>query len=217
MNLLRFHHNAMTSAAQRRAGVAGALAAFTVTLTMNLAPVYAQQPSAAPSALPSAAPAPAAVPPAAPTQPRTAAVPVPQADIAGVWIDHTGRGAVEIAPCGNGGRLCGHIFWLQSVVDERGRPLTDHKNPDTKKRGKPMCGTQILGELNRVGQTSSGGVWGSGWIYNPEDGENFDVEVKLLAPDRLSVMGYAGFKFLSETYTWKRASASVARCGPART
>ena len=29
----------------------------------------------------------------------------------GVWIDHTGRGAVEITDCG--GKLCGRIVWVK--------------------------------------------------------------------------------------------------------
>jgi uncharacterized protein (DUF2147 family) len=37
------------------------------------------------------------------------------ADVSGVWIDHTGQGAVEIGPCGNIGgnprsnRVCGRV------------------------------------------------------------------------------------------------------------
>lgn len=155
------------------------------------------------------------------TQRAAPAVPAaPQADIAGLWLDHTGRGAVEIAPCATptSGKLCGHIVWLQTTVDDKGRPLVDHKNPDTRKRRNPICGVQVIGDLARVGQGPAGAVWGSGWIYDPEEGQNFDVEVKLLGPDRLSVMGYAGFKFLSETYIWKRAPATTAaaRCAPAR-
>lgn len=140
----------------------------------------------------------------------------PAADIAGVWLDHTGRGAVEIAPCGQ--KLCGHIYWLQSTVDTKtGRVLIDHKNPDTAKRKQPMCGVQIIGNLVKTGTGRAGAIWGGGKIYNPEDGDSHDVEVQLLGPDRLQVMGYAGFKFLNETYTWTRAPATATRCGPART
>jgi len=137
-----------------------------------------------------------------------------QADIAGLWVDHTGRGAVEISSCGPGGKMCGHIVWLQTTVDEKGKPLVDHKNPDVRKQRQPICGVQVIGDLTRVGQGQAGAVWGSGWIYDPEKGQSFDVEIKLVGPDRLSVMGYAGFRFLSETFIWRRAPAqlSAARC-----
>ena len=60
----------------------------------------------------------------------------PAAEVAGVWIDHTGQGAVEITPCGT--RMCGRVIWL--------------KDPEHKSRsGKRICGTQILGDLRREG------------------------------------------------------------------
>lgn len=33
----------------------------------------------------------------------------------GIWVDHTGRGAVEITDCG--GKLCGKIIWLQDAAN----------------------------------------------------------------------------------------------------
>lgn len=160
----------------------------------------------------------AAIAPASAQQPPSSRT-NPQADIAGLWVDHTGRGAVEIGPCGTGGKMCGHIVWLQTTVDEKGKPLVDHKNPDARKQRQPICGVQVIGDLSPVGQSQTGNVWGSGWIYDPEKGQSFDVEIKLVGPDRLSVMGYAGFKFLSETFIWRRAPAQLAaaRCTGTRT
>jgi uncharacterized protein (DUF2147 family) len=115
------------------------------------------------------------------------------ADVAGVWIDHTGQGAVEIAPCGN--RLCGRVVWL--------------KNPEHKSRtGKRICGTQILGDLRRQGARA----WGDGWIYNPEDEERFSADLELAGANTLKVTGYLGIRLLGETFTWKRAATSLERC-----
>jgi uncharacterized protein (DUF2147 family) len=121
----------------------------------------------------------------------------PSPDVAGVWIDHTGQGAVEIAPCGNlgGNRLCGRVVWL--------------RNPDHRsKSGKRICGAQVLGELRREGRY----VWDSGWIYNPEDEERFSAALELANADTLMVTGYLGIKLLGETFTWKRATTSLERC-----
>ena len=105
-------------------------------------------------------------------------------DATGVWIDHTGQGAVEIGPCGD--RLCGRVIWL--------------KNPLHKSRsGKPICGTQILGDL----RPRPNNTWEAGWIYNPEDEERFSAEIKLKNENTLLVTGYLGIKILGETYTWK--------------
>ena len=108
----------------------------------------------------------------------------------GVWIDHTGRGAVEITDCN--GKLCGHVAWVE----------------DAKNAGE--CGKQIIGNVKSVGKNK----WDNGWIYDPDRGSKYDVELTAIGADKLKVVGYAGTKWLSETYTWKRApgrSAEVQR------
>lgn len=119
----------------------------------------------------------------------------PAADVTGLWIDHTGQGAVEITPCGD--RICGRVVWL--------------KNPSHKsKSGKLICGTQILGDLQR----QPGNAWESGWIYNPEDEERFSAALKLTNVNTLQVTGYLGIKLLGETFTWKRSTGPLERCAP---
>jgi uncharacterized protein (DUF2147 family) len=127
-------------------------------------------------------------------------------DVSGVWIDHTGQGAVEIGPCSNlagssgGSRVCGRVVWL--------------KNPEHRSRsGKRICGAQVLGDLRR----ESSRLWDSGWIYNPEDEERFSAALELASADTLMVTGYLGIKLLGETFTWKRATTSLERCATAGT
>ncbi len=107
----------------------------------------------------------------------------------GVWIDHTGRGAVEITECG-GGALCGHIVWVK-----------DAKHIKT-------CRNQVLGGVKPVG----GNTWDRGWIVDPDDDSRYTVELKPVGSDRLRVVGYMGSKLFSETMTWKRAPADLKRC-----
>ncbi len=135
------------------------------------------------------------------------------AGVEGVWIDHTGRGAVELKPCAApAGRLCGEIFWLQDTTGPGGKALTDENNPDKSLRRRPICGLPVISNTQR--QTN--GSWDKGKIYDPDKGETFDVELKLLGQDQLQVTGYLGVKFLSETFKWKRAPATLTRCGAAR-
>jgi uncharacterized protein (DUF2147 family) len=109
----------------------------------------------------------------------------------GLWIDHTGRGAVEITDCG--GKLCGHVAWLK-----------DAKNND-------QCGKQIIGNVKSVGTNE----WDHGWIYDPDRDSKYDLALSTVGADKLRVVGYAGSKWLSETYTWKRAPADLQKCNTA--
>ena len=110
-------------------------------------------------------------------------------DATGVWLNDTGRGAIEIKECG--GALCGHVVWVKDGSDAKG------------------CGRQIIGDAQPV----KSGVWDKGWIYSPEKKKRYDVELKAMDGDKLRVTGYAGSKFFSKTMIWKRAPADLERCG----
>ncbi len=96
------------------------------------------------------------------------------AEPTGVWINDTGRGAIEIKNCG--GALCGHVVWVKDTSDTKG------------------CGRQIIGNAAKVGA----GVWDNGWIYSPENKKKYDVELKPLSNGTLQVTGYAGTKLFSQ-------------------
>jgi uncharacterized protein (DUF2147 family) len=129
-----------------------------------------------------------------------------KADITGIWMDHTGRGAVEFSRCGQA--LCGSLVWLDKPTDEKGLPFRDGNNPDAKLRNRPICGLPIIGAAT----PTEPGTYDGGWIYNPEDGKSYKVEVKLVSPNVATVKGYLGVKFLGQTFTWKRAPASLTKC-----
>lgn len=115
------------------------------------------------------------------------------ADPTGVWINDTGRGAIEIKPCG--ASLCGHVVWVKDTTDTKG------------------CGRQIIGNAAKV----DGNTWDNGWIYSPEKKKKYDVELKPLSNGTLQVTGYADTKLFSKTMIWKRAPANLVRCGAQET
>lgn len=112
----------------------------------------------------------------------------------GIWIDNTGRGAVEIKPCA-GNNLCGHVVWVRNSKDIKG------------------CGRQIIGAARPIG---SKGMH-QGWIYSPEKKQRYDVEFVPSGADRLRVTGYAGIKLFSRTMYWTRASGDLVRCDSTQT
>jgi uncharacterized protein (DUF2147 family) len=152
-------------------------------------------PPAAADEVPDSPPSPVAPPSISsmekpPTRERSATASGPT----GVWVDHTGRGAVEITECA--GRLCGHIVWLKDA---------GHKS---------VCGTQVIGNAKPVGKDT----WDGGWIYDPDQNAKYSVELRTIGPDKLRVMGYMGSKLFSETFIWKRPTADLKRCdAPAAT
>lgn len=129
-------------------------------------------------------------------------------DVVGVWVDHTQQGAVEIKQCGE--RLCGYVVWMQKATDDKtGQPLTDAQNPDPTRRKVPMCGLQIIGD---AAPARNGRGFENGWIYNPDDGVRYDVDVTPKSKDQILVHGYAGIRLLGETFTWTRAPETLQRC-----
>lgn len=128
------------------------------------------------------------------------------ATVAGLWLDNTGKAAIEVRRCGP--ELCGNIVWLRDPLDPRGKPWTDILNPDKAKRLQPICGLQIIGGL----KSSAEGIWNDGWIYDPEEGKSFNVELSLADDNTLKVFGFAGIRLLSETLLWKRLPPDSPRC-----
>jgi uncharacterized protein (DUF2147 family) len=111
-----------------------------------------------------------------------------QSSPTGIWIDHTGRGAVEITECG--ANLCGRLVWVKDGANKKG------------------CGVQIIGNARPVGKDT----WDGGWILDPEKNEKYSVELKPIGADKLRVLGYMGSKLFSETMIWKRAAIDLERC-----
>lgn len=127
---------------------------------------------------------------------------------AGVWIDDTGKGAVEIFPCG--AKLCGKIVWLMEPLNAKGEPKHDIYNPNPEKRTRTICGLQVLGELARMPE----GGYDGGWVYDPKVGKSYSSAIQLANANTLTVTGYAGMKFLGKTFNWTRAPAEQPRCDP---
>jgi len=129
-----------------------------------------------------------------------------RADFTGFWITDKGDGAAEIKPCGEG--LCGYIYSILSVPDPS-LPQRDNRNEKPELRKRPLCGLQVLGNLKRV----SADAFGEGWVYDPETGKSYSVEITLEGRT-LSVRGYVGTKMLGKTVQWTRAASAPKKCSP---
>lgn len=148
-----------------------------------------------------------------PAPPPAAAAPAPPPNpYVGLWLDHTGDGIVEIAQCSpdTPERLCGRIVWLRAPLDQTGRPFVDGLNEDASQRNRPICGLPVIGNVT----AKPNGTYDEGWIYDPRQGKAFSVELSLMGPDRIQVMGYKGMKLLNRKFVWTKTTEPPTRCPP---
>ncbi len=87
----------------------------------------------------------------APTTPRSA-----------LWIDHTGRGAVEITECN--GKLCGHVAWVKDAKNCRRVRQADHRRRQIGRQRqvgqrldlRSRCRSKYDVELTPIGRQAEG-------------------------------------------------------------
>jgi uncharacterized protein (DUF2147 family) len=127
-------------------------------------------------------------------------------DIAGVWYDDTGRGAVQLESCGT--NVCGRIVWLRTATNGQGEPLRDLNNPNGARRDRPICGLPVIWGL----RPQPDGTWDEGRIYDPKVGKSYDVAITRISAKRLRITGYLGTKLFSRNLIWRRAPTSLPRC-----
>ena len=110
-----------------------------------------------------------------------------------------GKSRVEVSDCGP--QICARIVWLKDPNDDKAKPLHDGYNKNTQLRNRPILGLALF-ENMRPSKTG----W-EGKVYNPEEGDWFDVDVWLAAPDKLSIKGCV--LFFCETHAWTRTDAPM--------
>jgi len=121
------------------------------------------------------------------------------ADTKGLWLTQDKDAVLTIDNCGD--QICGRIIWLKDAVDGNGLPNLDKNNPDPAKRTQPICGLVILSEL----KPSSPDIW-EGYIYNPEDGRTYSVNVTALSDNALKIRGYIGLSIFGGSQIWTRVN-----------
>ena len=117
--------------------------------------------------------------------------------ILGVWWTENNKGRVEIVDCAAPKQgVCGRIIWISQPNDSQGRPQTDkaNKNPNLRKRA-------IIGLPLFEGWRSAGVNRWKGEVYDPEEGETYDVDITL-AGDKLTLRGCV--LFICDSDTWTR-------------
>ena len=107
---------------------------------------------------------------------------------------------VEIYRCSDGS-YGGRIVWLKNSLDANGNPRLDEKNSDPELRSRRADEIVLLKDLK---YDASANQWGGGTVYNPFDGNTYDVVVEFESADRLKVRGYVRKPMFGKTYYWKK-------------
>lgn len=119
-------------------------------------------------------------------------------DPSGTWLTGDGRAKIRIDRCGpNQAHICGKVVWLKVPTTDDGAPRTDAKNPDPKKRSRPVIGLQLLDGLKPEEAKFSGD------IYNIDEGKVYQVSLERESGSELSVSGCL-LKVLCGSQTWTR-------------
>lgn len=119
--------------------------------------------------------------------------------VVGTWLNGTKKGHVQIYK--QGGTFFGKLIYLTEPNDPTsGKPKTDIKNADEKKRTRPLLNLPLMYNFKYDGDN----VWADGKIYNPEDGKEYNCKMTLKDPNTLDVRGYVGISLLGKTQTWTR-------------
>lgn len=88
------------------------------------------------------------------------------------------------------------VVWLRIPNWDDGTPRTDAKNPDPKKRSRPMIGLQLMSNLQA-------GDGFTGEIYNADSGKVYQVTIERQSAAELNVQGCM-MKVLCGSQTWTK-------------
>lgn len=116
-------------------------------------------------------------------------------DPSGTWLTEDGRAKIRVDRCG-GTKVCGKVVWLKVPTWDDGSPRTDAKNPDPKKRSRPMIGVQLM-SLSVEDDKFIGD------IYNADSGKTYQVSLQRESDTELNIEGCL-LKVLCGSQTWTR-------------
>lgn len=126
--------------------------------------------------------------------------------LTGLWLDQSGRAAIDIERCGTS--VCGTILWLKEPLTPAGQPKTDIHNTDANLQSRKICGlTMLYGFV-----PDADGGWKNGFIYDPVSGKTYNANIHLAPDGTLAVRGYWQYTFLGKSQTWTRPPAPLPKC-----
>ena len=118
-----------------------------------------------------------------------------QADkIIGTWLTADKKAHVEMYKTND--IYYGKITWLAEPNDAAGKPKLDSKNPDASKRSQTILNSLIFYNFKY-----EDGEYTGGKIYDCREGKIYTGKLWINSDGTLSMRGYIGFLYSTETWT----------------
>ena len=119
--------------------------------------------------------------------------------IEGYWLTENKRAIIKTRICGD--KVCGTMVWIQNPVDAAGKVKLGAD-------GKPLCGTELIGDLKPDGASK----WNDGWVLDPRSGERYSANLRLVSPQKIKLRGYLVLPLLGSSQTWTRVPDDRGGC-----
>jgi uncharacterized protein (DUF2147 family) len=120
-----------------------------------------------------------------------------ESDIVGLWLTGDGDGWIEIRQDGKE-----YIGVIRGSPDDTSTDpeRVDDKNPDPALRHRKLLGLTIMRGFRHDGD----GRWSGGRIYDPNSGNTYKSNLRLLDRNTLKVRGFIGLSVFGRSDTWTR-------------
>jgi uncharacterized protein (DUF2147 family) len=117
----------------------------------------------------------------------------------GTWLTADNTAKIRFESCA--GAPCGRLVWLRDPLDPKtGEAILDRNNPDPSLRARRLLGIPLITDIRPLAP----GEW-SARAYNAEDAGIYDVNLKLVAADRLAVRGCGLAGLICKTELWTKS------------
>ena len=121
-----------------------------------------------------------------------------EGDLIGDWLVSEKTAVITFFK--NGDKYYGYTSWMNRPKDEHGKPRTDIKNPDPKKRNKPLLGAVLCQNFTYDGK----GVWVNGTVYDSRSGKTYNAKITMKDKNTIVLRGYIGISLIGGSTTWTR-------------
>jgi uncharacterized protein (DUF2147 family) len=111
--------------------------------------------------------------------------------IIGEWWSQSKEGRIRFYKHRDG-TFRGILAWSK-------KPRADTENDNPKLRTRSIIGIVLMWQLRY-----EDGEYEDGYVYNPEDGNVYRIDAKVLGPDKLQIRGYLGISLFGQTEVWTR-------------